>query len=252
VNERLVLDIGNSAVTLARFRDGVPVAVASVVHAGVAEDRFGSEFATAIAGIDDEVPAGVAHVNAAVKDRVVRLLAPRRVFVAPGDFTPNVVNACEHPETVGLDRLFNAAALDRSGRFVVVDAGTAITVDLVEHGVFRGGAIAPGIRLCYGALHRHTGQLPLVEPAPGELTALGRHTRAALRAGVELGLAGLVDRLVADLIATLDPPREDVRVVVTGGDAALLAARVRAATRHDRELMLRGIASALDVALERG
>ena len=74
------------------------------------------------------------------------------------------------PETItGVDRLLNAAAAYATLKqaCVVVDAGTAVTVDFVDgHGTFHGGAIAPGARLQIDALHRGTDALPDVQAAP--------------------------------------------------------------------------------------
>src|SRR5205085_11851847 len=73
----------------------------------------------------------------------------------------------EQPERVGIDRLLNFVALRsrtvRAVSMVVIDAGSAVTVDWVdEQGTFRGGAIFPGLRLMAMALHRYTAALPEV------------------------------------------------------------------------------------------
>jgi pantothenate kinase type III len=245
--DRVVLDVGNSAVTVAICdRDQVLTAV-SVVHAGIAPEDFERRLRAAIAPAPPLAPIGIAQVNDAIAAKVIAIAgSSRRVLVAPRDFAPGVVNACENPETVGLDRLFDANALDRDGDFVVVDAGTAITVDRVCRGVFEGGAIAPGIRVSYRALHRETGKLPQVEPDLSPPPALGRNTRQAMRVGVERGLAGLVDRLVADLLAELPADRRAAsRVFLTGGDARYLAPLLRTPIEIDPMLTLRGIARAL-------
>src|SRR5205823_978167 len=98
--------------------------------------------------------------------------------------------AVDAPEKVGIDRLLTAAAvvphIPSGKRAVVIDAGSAVTVDLVEReGVFRGGAIFPGLRLMARALRDHTAQLPLVERfQDGQPVLPGRNTVAAITAGV--------------------------------------------------------------------
>jgi type III pantothenate kinase len=100
-------------------------------------------------------------------------------------------NACSEPERVGRDRLFAARGALEIVRAsaIVVDAGTALTVDALRvsadgasglRGRFEGGAIAPGPRLLADALARHAARLPLVDPAPGA-RALGRVTLGALQ-----------------------------------------------------------------------
>jgi type III pantothenate kinase len=130
--------------------------------------------------------------------------------------------AVEAPERVGLDRLLNAlAARARVGpgqAAIIVDAGTAVTVDLLDaSGVFAGGAIAPGLSLLPRALHHHTTTLPLLAELPAAPPLPGRNTQAAMQAGVVWLFIGGVRELVERLAGacTTEPT-----VLVTGGDAA--------------------------------
>jgi type III pantothenate kinase len=141
-------------------------------------------------------------------------------------------NRCRTPETVGPDRLFAArGALSLVRRAcLVVDAGTAVTVDVVldrgagsSAGAFLGGAIAPGPELLARSLAEGTAHLPRVEPAVGS-PALGRDTNDALLAGVGVGFRGAVRELAlriaseAEVFAGGSPPT----VVLTGGARAHL------------------------------
>lgn len=249
--ERIVLDVGNSAATVACCVGQNVRSVASVIHAGVDPTIFDERLRDAIAAAPETAPIGIAHVNAVVTDRIVAAIgARRRVLVAPRDFAPAVKNACDFPETVGLDRLFNANAVARDEDFVIVDAGSAITVDKVARAVFLGGAIAPGMRMAYRALSRETGQLPLLEPVLEPPRAPATHTHAAIHAGVRIGLAGAVDRLISDLLESFEPAhRSGVSVILTGGDAALFSLLLRTPHTIDSTLTLRGIARSLDEAL---
>ncbi len=131
----------------------------------------------------------------------------------------------EAPEKVGIDRLLNAVAANtrRPSGFaaVIVDAGSAVTVDVVDPaGVFRGGAIFPGLQLMAQALREHTALLPLVavdraEPPPGKSTA------QAIRVGVVHALLGGVARLLAAYSRQFP---DGMAVYVTGGDEPLLTA----------------------------
>ncbi|NJL30857.1 MAG: type III pantothenate kinase [Phycisphaerales bacterium] len=99
---------------------------------------------------------------------------------------------------VGEDRLLNASAAYNTLQqaCVVVDAGTAITVDFIDgSGTFHGGAIAPGATLMLQSLHEHTGQLPEISPAMPE-EVIGHNTVQAMRTGMYHGLRGLVRELV--------------------------------------------------------
>src|SRR5205807_1116 len=105
-----------------------------------------------------------------------------------------------YPERVGIDRLLNAVAakdrIKRSVPLLLIDAGTAITVDRVNaDGVFEGGAILPGLRLMAQALHDHTALLPRVVIADVP-TVPGRDTESAIQAGVYWAAAGGIKALV--------------------------------------------------------
>lgn len=149
------------------------------------------------------------------------------------------------PDRVGVDRLLGAVAANhlRPARraAVVVDVGTAITVDLISvAGAFLGGAILPGIAMSAKAFHQSTDLLPLIEmselaapPAP-----LGTDTIAAMKSGLFWGAVGGVRELLTRL------PVDDPLVFLTGGAAPLVAPLLHAEARYEPHLVLAGIALA--------
>lgn len=147
----------------------------------------------------------------------------------------------DEPRRVGIDRLLNAVAVNelrQPGRpAVVVDSGTATTVDVVDaDGAFAGGAILPGLALSAKALHEYTALLPLVSVSElGEQMpeAVGRNTRSAIRSGLFWGQLGAVKELITRQTAEAD-------VFVTGGGGALLATHLRNA-RFEPHLPLQGL-----------
>jgi len=155
----------------------------------------------------------------------------------------------KEPERVGTDRLLCAlGARELVGApCIVVGAGTAVTVDLVDaDGGFAGGAIAPGLSLSARALHDGTSALPLVEPSRPE-RAVGRDTEEALRSGVyhvwHAGVCGLV-RLMRQEAGYPQAP-----VVVTGGNASLLVPLDAEGTVEQApELIFLGMSAALGLA----
>ena len=124
------------------------------------------------------------------------------------DLDAGVEIACRDAHTIGADRLFAArgAAELLGASTLVLDAGTALTVDAVEvlapvpgstaerPARFLGGAIAPGPRLLAEAL-ASAARLHAIEPRPG-VPALGLDTPAALAAGVTVGFRGAALELV--------------------------------------------------------
>jgi len=133
------------------------------------------------------------------------------------------------PGRAGIDRLLNAVAVkwlvadDRPA--IIVDSGTATTVDVVDaDGVFLGGAILPGFGLLARSLHRYTALLPLItleELGTRPPEAVGEDTTAAIRSGLFFGQLGAVRELVQAMSDLLDgPPAE---LFLTGGGGPLLA-----------------------------
>ena len=156
----------------------------------------------------------------------------------------------EHPDQVGIDRLAGAAAVNRlrdpARPAIIIDAGSAITVDLITaDGIFRGGAILPGIGMSARALNQFTDLLPripmdeLAEPHP----ALGTSTIEAIRSGLYWGAVGAMRELVARLSEPLNAKPE---IFLTGGAAPSVAAVFDPAAHHVDHLVLSGIALAKD------
>lgn len=144
------------------------------------------------------------------------------------------------PATLGADRWLGAlAAHRRFGRAIVVDCGSATTCNLVElDGTFRGGPIAPGLRAFVLGLAAVTPALPT--PALDAVPAMPpRSSQHAVDAGVLIGYAGLVERLVADLLRAAAGP---AHVVLTGGRAATLALHTRLRAEVVPDLVHQGLA----------
>lgn len=126
------------------------------------------------------------------------------------------------PDTLGLDRL--AAAVGaysmpgcRGHELLVVDVGTAITYDRVTADArYTGGNIAPGIYMRLKALNHYTARLPMVDPRGCDAPMWGQDTRSAL-------LAGAVRGVVAELEYYHAASGPDTRVILTGGDAEMVA-----------------------------
>jgi len=142
----------------------------------------------------------------------------------------------------GVDRLLNGAAAWAilKSACVIVDAGTAVTVDFVDGaGTFQGGAIAPGAAMQLRALHQGTSALPMIELAAPDDEAFAKNTRDAMLQGVFHGIRGLVWRLVERYAERYGAYPT---VIATGGDAELLFDQDELIDRTVPELTLMGIA----------
>lgn len=158
--------------------------------------------------------------------------------------------AVDHPDKVGVDRVLNAVAVNflRSDQApaIIVDCGTAITIDAVSPaGQFLGGAILPGFELASHALHDYTSLLPMIpmQEIIGEFPpVIGRNTRNALRSGLIWGQVGAVNEIVLRMSASLQS--ESVlqpQYFLTGGAAPLLEPHLRQHFRTYPHLTLQGL-----------
>jgi type III pantothenate kinase len=214
----IVLDIGNTALKAVAFGpSGAPRRALRI--------PFGPRFRFPRWAASAEI-AVVVSVSGARLALVERLLG-RRLPLLGREVPVRFPNLTRRPRETGLDRICAAAGAAlrrRRAPAVVVGLGTAVTVDVVDRrGRFLGGAIAPGLRAAARGLALAAPRLPAADAAPGPAAFPGRSTREALRAGLLLGFAGLVDRLVEEASrAAAGPGRRGaarVPVLVHGGDA---------------------------------
>lgn len=240
----VVVDVGNTRVKWGLCRAGRVVEVAALPSDDAdawrrQHDawRLGTDTTWALSGVHpgrrDVLRAWLEGQGAAV-----------RVLASVRDLPLTV--ALPEPDKVGIDRLLDAVAANRRREAgtaaAIIDAGSAVTVDYVdERGVFRGGAIFPGLRLMAQALHEHTALLPVVavsraEPPPGDSTT------TAIRTGVYHAVLGGAERLVAAYRRQTPGPLE---VYLTGGDAPLLAERFAPPFVLWPEMTLEGILHSL-------
>lgn len=239
----LAIDIGNTCIDIGLLAGDAPVfryKCATAAPADVGLQRLLAPLDAPPLGA--VVGSVVAELGAAYAE-ACRALAAGPVLQASSAWDWGLHIAYDDPVQLGVDRLAAAAAAHRAdpGAAVVVDAGTALTVDAIDaEGTFRGGAMAPGLRLGLNALSAGTSLLPQVEFA-GAPPLLGRNTADGLRSGALHGSAALVEGLCSRMAAALD---SRVAVFLTGGDGPLLQPHIAAIHTCDPDLVLRGLALA--------
>ena len=146
----------------------------------------------------------------------------------------------ETPETLGRDRIACAVAAwvkYRKQNSLVINAGTCITFDIVTHeGVYKGGAISPGIEMRYKAMHEFTARLPYVtDRKPVRIT--GKSTTASLNAGVLNHVCYEVEGAIRFYTSHF----EGLRVIITGGNGPFLAKRLKNGIFAASDLVLTGL-----------
>ena len=162
-----------------------------------------------------------------------------------------VTNGYTQPRRMGVDRwvAMIGAWAEVGAACLVVDAGTAVTVDaLDDQGVHLGGQIIPGVATMADSLSSATSDIPRVRPAPGrgrsDLGMFARNTAAAVREGAQNAVAGAVDRA----IQTLQSNDCEPAIVLTGGDASRILNALCESPLHRPHLVLQGLAHMLDTA----
>jgi type III pantothenate kinase len=248
----VAVDIGNSRIKLGLFRE-ISASELPEPETTLQLDGRKPEFDQlcgwlAAAGNEECLRWHIGSVNRATTSRLIDWLRDHRVddkiMLLTSRDLPLTVRVPQ-PDRVGVDRLIDAVAANRlrtpERKAVVVDSGSAITVDLVDaDGAFCGGAILPGVAMSARAMHEFTDLLPLIdmaelhEPPP----ALGTETAAAMRAGLFWGAVGAVRELVEQLAGG------DADVLLTGGAGPAVARLLGTSARFVPHLTLAGIAVA--------
>ncbi len=251
MNDLLAITLGNSSVVMATMTREAEILDARGEPLARLEDLF-AEFVPAPQA--RQAPIIVASVNPPALARlraVAPAAGPAAPLVARDDFPIPIATNVDEPEKVGVDRLLAALAAYRltGSACVVVDCGTAVTVDAVDaDGTFLGGAIFPGRDMMARALAEGAAQLPTVAIGPAE-SGIGRNTEEAIRAGIVHGSDGALAALIAGAQAAAG---RKATVILTGGDAPLPGSPVlRPAFKVVPDLVLAGLVMACSEWQER-
>ena len=233
---RLIIDQGNSATKL-------HIATANdIVESIVAENEQMLEYVrNRIADTTFEA-AIYSSVRREYDKHLINVMSRKIHHIVCMGSTTHLPIGIEYrtPDTLGHDRIAAAVgawSMRPNTPLLVVDAGTAITYDLVSgKGKFMGGNIAAGIEMRLRALHEHTGRLPLVK-SDGELPLLGLDTETAIRAGALQGAAYELE----GYITACEAENPGLLVFLTGGDAERLATLIKRTIFVDRNLVPKGL-----------
>lgn len=233
----LILDIGNTAVKAACF-DG-----RKLIKAGRALRSSESEIEDLLVKLQVHLPSkafigNVTHGEAAIEQFLDKARIPYSYFKP--EIGTSVLNRYETPETLGRDRLANAEAaahLFPGSPVVIIDAGTCIKFDFVTaDNEYFGGSIAPGIDMRFRALHEYTARLPLLGRSD-TVFLIGKNTTEAIQSGVINGALAEIKGVLEQYQMT----HKDLRVIITGGDVALLERNLKTTIYSEPWLTLKGL-----------
>ena len=185
-----------------------------------------------------------ARLKALVERYVERVL-----LFAPAHTPIPIKNGYHTPNTLGADRLAAAVgawAMSPQSDVMVVDFGTAITIDYVVKGEFLGGNISPGVTTRFRALADYTACLPLCEPTE-DVLEYGRTTKEAIEQGVMRG----VEHEIRGYVEAFSKENDKKRIIFTGGDAKYFVMRIKNTIFADCEPLIFGLATILKYNAER-
>lgn len=225
----LFIDIGNTSIHW-RLSDGLEKASPSISvrHKDKWESALGTVQSTlGNSSVENIVVASVAGEQAqeSVKNWAKTVLSLSPKFVKSQKQFSSVSNAYDVPESLGVDRWLailaghNIIIDDKSDAALIVDAGTAMTLDAVLiNGEHLGGNIIAGLELQQKNLLKNTS---LIDESNGEASVWGVSTASAVANGAQLALLGAITLSYEQLKLNLGP-NSRIHLMLTGGDAETL------------------------------
>jgi type III pantothenate kinase len=249
----LLLDVGNTRIKWGVLADGGIRRTGHIAQASIRENGL-QVLTTKIPGQADQVfVSNVAGTSFATRlSGVVGAHCRCDVRFARSERSGwGVTNAYTQPRRMGVDRwvAMVGAWAEFQSACLVVDAGTAMTIDAIDdEGRHLGGQIIAGVATMADALAAAASDIPAIRPAAGrsaaDLGMFARNTAAAVREGAQNAVAGAVDRA----IRTLQSNAYEPVVVLTGGDASRILNALCETPLHRPHLVLQGLAHMLDHA----
>lgn len=246
----LAIDVGNSNISLGIFQDS---ALRMKAKISVKTRRSADEYAAVLYDlmrmnhiareeIEGCILASVVPELTGLVEDAARIVTGTQVLrVGPGIRTGFRIRI-DDPSQLGGDLAADtlAALTEYGAPLVVIDAGTVTTIIAVDRNrTYLGGCILPGIRPSAMLLKEATALLPSIELGNGEDACLGRNSADAMRCGLLLGSAMMVDGFIDRYTAL--PGMAGAKYVATGGSAPLVTARCRREIAQDPDLTLKGL-----------
>ncbi len=246
----LVVDIGNRSVK-------IYITCGDELGGKWVFKRAGSDWDNRLGGIAVRSGSTGAVVVSVVPDATERSLislssAGIKPVVVSGKMNLPIEMDYGNLDLLGADRVATAVGAwkfysDEADEIAVVDAGTAITFDIVRRGKFLGGAILPGVDMMMSSLHIGTAQLPRLKRR-GSPQFPGKGTDQCIFAGVIAAAAGSVEYLWKKLVRN----PQSALMVLTGGDAGTIRENIALPAKIDPLLLVKGAIAIYDFIEENG
>lgn len=233
----LVIDAGNSFLKLATFSDETLIETATL---GYDDEEFQYKLITWLKKKVTKV--GMINVNDREVYNTIQIHCKSPLISINSGHKFPFFNKYKSPQTLGVDRIVACAgayALNQNkGNFLVIDAGTCITYDLInEHNEYLGGAISPGLRTRALSMNKSTANLPLIKTIIPSPSLIGQDTETCLQSGVVNG----INFEIKGYIRQLKAQHENIKVFLTGGDAFYFGDALKNGIFAEPNLVLIGI-----------
>ena len=250
----LAFDVGNTNIVMGVFDDGKMITSwrletdynKSADEYGMIVNQLFSYEGLKVTDVNDVIISTVVpSVLYTLQHLSQKYFHRRAIVIGPGIKTGLVIKY-DNPKQVGSDRIVNAVAAHAkySGPLIIIDFGTATTFCAISaEAEYLGGTIAPGLKISSEALFEKTAKLPKVElEEPGHVIC--RNTINSMQSGLVYGHMGMVDYVVRKMKKELqeyEGSECEVKVIATGGLAALIDAGIDCIDHVDKMLTLEGL-----------
>jgi type III pantothenate kinase len=231
----LAIDLGNNRTKLAIFEDD------EIIHSSVLKDKVAEslfEIGQKFTGIRRCIIASVTKDIGEVT-LTLNKLGINYTILNSSQKLP-IKNHYRTKDTLGMDRLAaiaGAHALFPERNILIIDAGTAVTYDLItKKEGYQGGNISPGLEMRYRALHHFTDKLPLINKQD-QHSLIGQSSRDAIVNGVQNGLIFEIE----GYLTRFGNKYPQLIVILTGGDAQFFDNKLKKAIFVVPNLILIGL-----------
>ena len=237
----LVIDIGNTRIKAAIFIDGE---ISEIFYSTLKPFDFFITFNPLIENkIENVILSSVVNHSIELENLLKNHTTYQIIF---NSTTPLPVrNKYKTPNTLGRDRIANALAgynYFPNQNTLIIDAGTCIKFDFInDKNDFIGGAISPGFRMRFKALHTFTGKLPLIDEVKDNFN-FGTDTESSLISGVYNGMI----KEIEGVINQYNQQYKQLNVLFTGGDAHYFVKYLKNSIFADAFLTIKGLNALLN------
>lgn len=244
----LAIDIGNTNIVIGCIKDDEILFEARIATDRTrTSDQYGVEIKNMLEafGVSREdigdciISSVVPPVFNSVRTGVIKVIGKQPMVVGPGLKTGLNIHV-DMPSQVGSDRIVIAVAAlaEYEAPLILMDLGTATTIEVVEQGnVYMGGVIIPGVKVSVDALTSRAAQLPGISLDQPK-NVIGKNTVDCMRSGIMYGTAGMIDGIVDRMEEELG---HKSTLVATGGMAQFITPLCKYDIILEKDLLLKGL-----------